>query len=108
MTPLQDATVMENQSSVMICELSKPGIDVQWTRAGEPVKPSENVKITAAGVLHTLSIEKTTLEDEAEYSLSVGELTTRAELLVDGESSRVMSSLNSLNFLFIRTTISLW
>ena len=82
--PLQEVTVSENQPSVLICELNKPDVNVTWTKAGEVVKTDKHVKITSAGVLHTLSIEKTTLQDEAEYTLSVGQLSTRAEILVDG------------------------
>lgn len=84
--PLQEVTVTENEPSVLICELNKPDIQVQWTKEGETIVPTENVKVTCAGMIHTLTIEKTTLDDEAEYALAVGELTTKAEILVDGES----------------------
>lgn len=84
--PLQEVTVIENQPSVLTCELSKPDVEVQWTREGEPITTADNVKLTCAGVVHSLIIEKTTLDDEAVYALTVGELSTEAEILVDGES----------------------
>ena len=82
--PLQDVTVIENQPSVLICELNRPEVNVTWTKAGQAVEHMDKVTITAAGVLHTLSIEKTTLQDEAEYCFKAAELTTKAEILVDG------------------------
>lgn len=81
-------TVTESQPSVLICELNKPDVQVQWTRDGEVLTPTDRVKVTSAGTVHTLTIEDTKLDDEAEYALSVGELSTTAEILVDGKYCR--------------------
>lgn len=88
--PLQEVTVTENQPSVLTCELNKPDVTVQWTREGVIVTPTENVKLTCEGVIHSLTIEKTTLDDEAVYALSVGELSTKAEILVDGKLCHIL------------------
>lgn len=88
--PLREVTVAENQPSVLICELNKPDVTVQWTKAGEALRPDSNVKLSSVGVLHTLTIERTTPQDEAEYTLSVNELTTKTEILVDGEFTQFL------------------
>jgi len=76
---------MENQPSVLVCEFSKPDVSVTWLKDGQPITVSENLTVACAGTLHTLSINSTTLDDEAEYTAKVGQLSTKAELLVDGE-----------------------
>jgi len=86
---LRDVTVSENQPSVLICELNKPDVQVQWTKGDQVIKTTDSVKITSAGVFHTLTIEKTTLLDEDEYVLTAGDVSCKAEILVDGRLTQL-------------------
>lgn len=86
---LRDVTVSENQPSVLICELNKPDVQVQWTKGDQVIKTTDSVKITSAGVFHTLTIEKTTLSDEDEYVLTAGDVSCKAEILVDGRLTQL-------------------
>lgn len=90
--PLQEVVVMENQPSVLVCELNKPDVQVQWTKNGLPVVPNDNLSVSNVGGIHTLTIQATKLEDEAEYALSVGDLKTQADLLVEGKHTELLSS----------------
>ena len=39
--PLKDATVPEDQSVVLECEVSKPDVKPQWFKDGKEIKPDK-------------------------------------------------------------------
>lgn len=70
---------------MLSCELSKPDVPVQWAKDGKPLESTEEISLSRVGTVHTLTIQNSRLDDEAEYSLTTGDLITKAELLVDGQ-----------------------
>ena len=67
----------------------KPKPTVEWFRDGERIQPSERLVMESEGRVHTLSIQKAELDDEAEYkcvaSNSAGQTFCTAMLLLEEE-----------------------
>ena len=56
-----------------------------WFKNGKKVtKPDKRIKIKDDGVEHTLTIEKSVLDDGAEYSAKIGDQSTVGKLTVEG------------------------
>ncbi len=66
------------------CELSKPDMPAKWLKDYEPFTPREGIKITCDGAIHRLVIEAGILDDEADYTISVDNKSSKAMLLVEG------------------------
>lgn len=49
------------------------------------IAPSDHFQITSEALVHKLTINKATLDDEAEFSALAGPAKSTAALLVDGE-----------------------
>ena len=82
--PLKDTVIKESETVTLECQLSKPDQKVTWYRNGKAITPDEHIAISADGVMHTLTINNSVLEDGAEYSVKCGDQTTSAKLTVEG------------------------
>ena len=83
-TPLSDFTIPEGGNVTFKCVTSKPE-KVQWFKNGKKItKPDKRIKIKDDGVEHTLTIEKSVLDDGAEYSAKIGNQSTVGKLTVEG------------------------
>ncbi|CAH1802745.1 unnamed protein product, partial [Owenia fusiformis] len=83
MTPLKDVTVMEKETASFECEISKPDQKATWYIEGEEVQESERVQIDMDSTIHSLTIKDCVLDDEAEYSIKIQDVTSKATLYVD-------------------------
>ncbi len=84
-SPLKDTSVPESETATFTCELSKPDKKVTWHKNGKEIVPDEHFEIKAEGTVHTLKVKDTVSEDAAEYSVKLGDETTKAKLTVVGE-----------------------
>ncbi len=82
--PLRDTVTMVADEAVMSCEVSKPGQKVQWLKDGKPIKMDKNTKVEVDGKVHKLTIPKSELGDQAEYTVKLGDQTTTGRLEVSG------------------------
>ena len=83
-TPLSDFTIPEGDSVTFKCVTSKPE-KVQWFKNGKKItKPDKRIQIKDDGAQHTLTIEKSVLDDGAEYSAKIGDQSTAGKLTVEG------------------------
>lgn len=85
MKPLRDRTALERHRVILECTVSSPRCSATWCRGGQQLVPSERVEILVDGCTLKLVIQQVVLEDEGTYSVTVGEHTSTARLMVEGE-----------------------
>ena len=73
------------------CKLSRPDADVTWYKDGKEITPDDNVEIVVDGKWRRLRIKTCALDDEAEYSVIVGNESSRAMLWVEGRFTHTVS-----------------
>lgn len=81
--PLKEKRVVEGQSATLECKLSRPA-DVTWFKDGKEIQPNEHFDITVDGTIHKLNLKKTSLNDEAEYTVKTGDISSKATLWIEG------------------------
>ena len=88
---LQGKTVTEDQAVTFTCELSKSDQPVQWYKDGKPIRHGVKFKPSSQGTLYSLTIARPTVEDSAEYTVKIGDLSSKAKLVVHGENFETCS-----------------
>lgn len=83
--PLRDRTALERHRVILECTVSSPRCSATWCRGSQELAPSDRVEILADGCTLKLVIQQVVLEDEGTYSVTVGEHTSTARLMVEGE-----------------------
>lgn len=84
--PLRDRTALEKHRVILECTVSSPNCDVTWYKGKEELESTEHMEITQEDCYHKLVIHQVALEDEGTYSIEVGEHTSTAKLMVEGEN----------------------
>lgn len=82
--PLKETEVLEGDSVTLTCEVNIPDLPVRWFKDNVEIFPMEERQQKTEGTIHTLTIPKATLEDEAEYTVWIGGKKSKALLLVEG------------------------
>lgn len=82
-TPLQEATCNEGDTVTFTCEVSQDKVKPTWTKDGKKLVPSEDVIIESVGKVHKLTLKNATLDDRAEYTISVKDKESTAPLFVE-------------------------
>lgn len=72
---------------VLHCELSKPGVPVQWWKDEEELSNGSKYKMKQDGLVAELHIRNVLPMDVGEYSCVIGDQKTTAEVNVRGRSS---------------------
>lgn len=86
MEALKDVTSYEGEDAVFECRLSRETTqDAQWFLGDVPLQSNEMNEIRVQGTHHTLILRKVTLEDCGPISFKVGQHTSAAQLMVQGE-----------------------
>lgn len=83
-SPLKDTSVPESETASFTCELSKPDKKVTWFKNGKEIVPDEHFEVKVEGTLHTLNIKDSLMDDSAEYTVKLGDDTSKAKLTVQG------------------------
>ena len=95
--PLQkEVLTTEGATVVLVAEVSKPNVPVAWFKDDLEILPKVDKKynIMVNETIHTLEIHDISLEDNAEYTLEVGEESTMAVVKVEGSLMNFLDSLN--------------
>ncbi|XP_033840561.1 myosin binding protein Cb isoform X2 [Periophthalmus magnuspinnatus] len=66
-------SVDKGKKIVLTCEVVDPNVQVKWLKNGQEIKPSAKYVMEANGNIRTLTINKTTLADDAAYECVVGD-----------------------------------
>lgn len=78
---------MEYQPLVLECVVSKPNRSATWYKDGSKLTSSDHLTIISEDKKHILTIDRLAMDDEAEYSIKVEDLTSKCTVLVEGKHS---------------------
>jgi len=81
-----EETVTEGETVVLHAEVSKPNVAGTWFKDDLEIIPKVDKKYDAAAseTVHELTIHDASADDQAEYTLEIGEESTTAVLKVQG------------------------
>ena len=83
--PLKDITVTEHEEVTMQCSISKPDRELTWFKDGEEIAPIDaRIKIMVDGCDHKIVLHDAQLDDDAEYTVKIGDQSTTGRLHVEG------------------------
>ncbi|XP_031719721.1 obscurin [Anarrhichthys ocellatus] len=79
---LKNQEAVEEGSVTLRCELSKPGVPVEWRKDAQLLKEGDKYQMKQEGRMAELLIRNLTLTDLGEYSCFVGTVVTSADIKV--------------------------
>ena len=83
-TPLRDRLeCSEGDTVTLVCELNKPNKPAMWLRDGEQITIADGYDIVVDGNTHKLVIRRASFDDEAEYTVMVGNIESSTMLFVE-------------------------
>lgn len=75
---------MEGSSTILRCELSKPGAPVEWRKGGVVLQPGRKYEMKQDGRQLELCVHDLQPEDSGYYTCDAGDQLTTASLTVKG------------------------
>lgn len=85
---LQNQEAEEGESAFLCCELSKPGVAVQWKKGAMLLKNGQKYEMTQEGTEVQLQIHDLTSQDSGTYRCCAGNIETRANIIVKGRNAQ--------------------
>ena len=79
---------METQTAILETEINLPDKKAKWKKNGKLLKASDRIEMISEGVVHKLLIKDSTLDDEAEYTVEIGDASSSATVFVEGKEKR--------------------
>ncbi|KAF7668343.1 hypothetical protein LDENG_00020560 [Lucifuga dentata] len=79
---LKNQEAVEEDSITLRCELSKPGIPVEWSKDTKPLKDGEKYQMMQEGRVVEMMIRNLALQDTGKYNCFVGTVMTSADIKV--------------------------
>uniref|UniRef100_A0A3Q3E5K3 Ig-like domain-containing protein n=1 Tax=Labrus bergylta TaxID=56723 RepID=A0A3Q3E5K3_9LABR len=87
---------VEGDAVTLHCELSKPGVRVEWRKGGMVLQPSKKYEMKQEGCVEELCIRNLEPEDSGYYTCDAGDQLTTASLAVQG--SHLINVVSVLKF----------
>lgn len=101
---LQNQQVEEGETAFLRCELSKPGVLVQWKKGGVLLRPGNKYKMKQDGREVQLQIDDLEVQDSGIYRCCVDSIETKASLSVKGIRHNVSSVFNDQKCFLLMTS----
>ncbi|XP_051524815.1 obscurin [Myxocyprinus asiaticus] len=79
---LHNQEAEEGETAFLCCELSKPGIEVQWKKGAIRLRPANKYEMKQDGCKVQLQIHDLTSQDSGTYKCCFGSLVTTASIVV--------------------------
>ncbi|KAM4728162.1 obscurin [Anableps anableps] len=92
---LESLEAEEGASVTLHCELSKPGVPVEWKKANQVLKSGEKYQMKQKTSVNELIISKVLPEDSGDYSCVCGDQKTRASLKIKAQPVTFKQTLES-------------
>ncbi|KAM6989312.1 obscurin [Tautogolabrus adspersus] len=92
---LESQEAEEGASITLCCELSKPGVSVEWKKGTQVLKSGEKHQIKQQASVNELLINKVVPEDSGDYSCVCGDQKTMASLKVKAQPVTFKQKLES-------------
>ena len=81
---LKNQDAIEGDDVTLRCELSKPGVRVEWRKGGIVLQPGKKCEMRQEGCVRELCIRNLEPEDSGYYTCDAGDQLTTASLAVQG------------------------
>ncbi len=81
---LQNEDAVEGDDVTLRCELSKPGLRVEWRKGGMVLQPGKKFEMRQKECIQELHIRNLEPEDSGYYTCDAGDQLTTASLAVQG------------------------
>lgn len=105
-TKLRNQQVEEENSLTLSCELSKPGLAVEWRKGEELLRNDFKYQIKNRNSVMELTIKNAQLEDSGLYSCFYGDVKTTASVTITRKSVDVFGSFMLLKPTFTKYVLS--
>ncbi|XP_029970331.1 obscurin [Salarias fasciatus] len=92
---LKSQEAEEGDDATLRCEVSKPGVRVEWRKGGVVLHPGNKYKIKQDGIVRELQISNLDPEDSGYYTCDAGDALTTASLAVKVKEVFVISGLKT-------------
>ena len=81
---LKNQVATEGQNVTLSCELSKPGVKVQWKKGSENLQAGDKYEMKQRDSSLELQVKTLKVEDSGEYCCECGDQKTTATVKVNG------------------------
>ncbi|XP_039458409.1 obscurin [Oreochromis aureus] len=94
-TELKNQDAIEGDDITLHCELSKPGVCVEWRKGGIVLRPGKKYEMRQSGCIQELCIWNLEPDDSGYYTCDAGDQLTTASLAVQAKEVFIVSGLKS-------------
>ncbi|XP_035994184.1 obscurin isoform X6 [Fundulus heteroclitus] len=93
---LKNQDTIEGDDITLHCEVSKPGVRVEWRKGGIVLQPSKKYEMKQEGCIQELCIHNLEPEDSGYYTCDAGEQLTTASLAVQAKPINFVQGLENV------------
>ncbi len=94
--PIKNISVLEDETVMLSCTLSKPGKLVKWYKDGKIVKDGTECKISNDGCDYILKLTNAKASDAGSYTIKCDKIETSAKVVIKGENDMKKVQFGSL------------
>ncbi|KAK3083483.1 hypothetical protein FSP39_023775 [Pinctada imbricata] len=95
-TPLSDLEVKEGETIQLECTVSKNNQSATWLKDKKALPVDNRIQVTSQDTRHTLTIKSAMLDDEAEYVVKIGDISSTAAVFVEEEKIEFIRKLEDI------------
>uniref|UniRef100_A0AAZ1WWA9 Obscurin n=1 Tax=Oreochromis aureus TaxID=47969 RepID=A0AAZ1WWA9_OREAU len=95
-TELKNQDAIEGDDITLHCELSKPGVCVEWRKGGIVLRPGKKYEMRQSGCIQELCIWNLEPDDSGYYTCDAGDQLTTASLAVQAKPITIVQGLENV------------